>query len=142
MSDIEIIHATTVEIAGKAVLIIGPSGAGKSSLALQLMAMGAGLIADDRTQIVRQQDILIASVPSAIRGRIEARGVGLLRTNDVGPTPVALVVDLEQQEEQRLPKSHQHALLGVTLPCLHNANNTHFSAAIWISMQGSLDRSP
>ena len=34
---------------GRGLLILGPSGAGKSALALQLIALGARLVADDRT---------------------------------------------------------------------------------------------
>ncbi len=142
MPDFEVIHATTVEIAGKAVLIIGPSGSGKSSLALQLMALGAGLVADDQTQILKEKGTLVAFAPSLIRGRIEARGVGLLRVKDAGPTPISMVIDLAKTEEDRLPKPHQHSLFGITLPCLYNAKNAHFAAAIWISMHGTLDVSP
>ena len=139
MSDSEILHGTTVGVAGKGVLIIGPSGAGKSSLALQLMALGAGLVADDRTQVFKEGDLLIASVPSTIRGRIEARGVGLIQVSGAGPIPLRLVIDLGHLEKQRLPVPHYHSVLGITLPCLHNATSPHFPAAIWISMQGALD---
>jgi hypothetical protein len=42
-----VIHASAVEIGGRAVAIAGPSGAGKSSLAALLCAEGALLLADD-----------------------------------------------------------------------------------------------
>ena len=84
-----ILHATTVSVAGRGLLILGPSGAGKSALALELISRGAVLVADDRTQVVVEGDTLTASVPTAIAGLIEARGVGLLRTPEalevVGP---------------------------------------------------------
>ena len=46
-----ILHGSCVAVEGRGVLIVGPSGAGKSSLALALMALGAELVADDRTEV-------------------------------------------------------------------------------------------
>ncbi len=135
----EILHATTVAINGKAVLIVGPSGSGKSSLALQLLTFGAGLVADDRTQVSLDCETLIASVPSTIEGLIEARGVGLIRMPDVGPAPVHLVIDMLQTENQRLPEAHHHSVLGIALPCLHNAPSPHFAAAVWLYVNGTLN---
>lgn len=83
------LHATTVAIEGRGLVILGPSGAGKSTLALELMATGAVLVADDRTDLARQGDALIASVPQALAGRIEARGIGILGAREYGPVPVA-----------------------------------------------------
>ena len=40
----ETLHATTVAIGGRAVLIEGPSGSGKSDLALRLIDRGARLV--------------------------------------------------------------------------------------------------
>lgn len=133
----DILHATTVAIAGRGVLIIGPSGAGKSSLALQLMALGADLVADDRTQVTRDMDQVIANVPETIAGQIEARGVGILNVDAAGPTALGLVVDLSQTETQRLPLAHTHEVLGVPLPCLHNAVGVHFPSAILLYMKMS-----
>ena len=137
----EIVHATTVSIEGKGVLILGPSGSGKSSLALQLIALGAGLVADDRTEITRERGILTAIAPHAIQGMIEARGVGILRLPDAGPTLLTLVIDLSQPAAPRLPKAQEHTMLGVTLPCLHPAPSPHFAAAIWLYVRGTLDSS-
>ena len=41
------IHGTALEIDGKGVLIIGKSKSGKSTTAIQLIALGSKLIADD-----------------------------------------------------------------------------------------------
>src|SRR5680860_706999 len=49
----EVLHATSIAINGCGVLIRGAPGSGKSSLALQLMALGGVLIADDRTHVSR-----------------------------------------------------------------------------------------
>jgi hypothetical protein len=41
------LHASAVEVGGRALAIVGPSGAGKSTLAALLCAQGARLVADD-----------------------------------------------------------------------------------------------
>lgn len=130
------LHASCVAIDGRGVLILGPSGAGKSALALHLIALGAKLVADDRTDVMRSGDEVIASVPENIRGLIEARYVGILRLEDHGPVPLALVVDLAHTEIQRLPERHSHQVQGVTLPCFHKCDSPHFPAAIHLYISG------
>jgi HPr kinase/phosphorylase len=124
------LHGTTVAWGPRAALILGASGRGKSALALQLMAWGAHLIADDRTLISRVGGDLIASCPPALAGLIEARGVGLLQAVPAPPCPVALVIDLDQPEPDRLPPRRNVTFLGLALPLLHNPGSDHFPAAI------------
>lgn len=125
-----IIHATTISVEGRAALIVGPSGAGKSSLALQLIAMGAHLVADDRTVLERQNDAILARPPDTIAGLIEARGVGLLSIEFDSAVPVALVVDLSRREAERLPEKRSYEVLGIKFPCLLHAPSPHFAASI------------
>lgn len=124
------IHATTVAHAGKAVVIRGASGSGKSALALQLIALGARLVADDRTLLSRRNEQVIASCPSPIAGRIEARGIGILAVPTSGPCPVALVVDMDTEEAERLPPHRHTTIEGITLPLQRNVKMPHFPAAI------------
>ena len=112
----EVIHASCVKVGDRAVLILGASGAGKSTLALALMAVGGMLVADDRTLIRRAGGLLLADCPAEIRGRIEARGIGILRAEAAGVTPVGLVVDLDRREDRRLPPPRHVVLAGVALP--------------------------
>ncbi|MEX3316559.1 HPr kinase/phosphorylase [Sulfitobacter sp. PS-8MA] len=135
----DILHASCVTIAGRGLLILGASGAGKSALALQLMALGATLVADDRTTVERAGGQVIASAPARIKGLIEARYMGLLRVTDFGPVPLALVVDLDQTEHQRLPAPHSHLVQGVALPCYHKCDSAHFPAALHLYMTSSMD---
>lgn len=136
-SDPTLVHATTVSINGQGVLILGPSGAGKSALALQLIALGAVLVADDQTRLTCQRGKVIADAPPAIAGMIEARGLGIINLPHEGPTPVSLVVDMGQVERKRLPDPHQHQIAGQMLPCLHKVEGPHFPGAITLYIKGT-----
>ncbi|WP_025051331.1 HPr kinase/phosphorylase [Sulfitobacter noctilucae] len=138
----ETLHATAISVGGRAALILGASGAGKSTLALQLICYGAVLVADDRTTLHVNGTKLIASVPPALEGRIEARGVGLLELPQAGPAPVALVVDLDREEPDRLPRPHDYSVLGVTLPCLWHPDTGDFAAAVLLCLRHGIPRHP
>ena len=114
----ETVHATTVAIGGRAVLIAGPSGSGKSDLALRLLERGFTLVSDDRTVVRRDGERLIASAPPAIAGKLEVRGLGIVEVDRVDDVPVALLVELTS-DIQRLPDdSRARPLLGVPLPLI------------------------
>lgn len=130
------LHATCVAFEGKGILISGPSGSGKSSLALELLALGADLIADDRTIITPAAGKIIASSPSSIAGLIEARGVGILRVQHVEAAPVVLTVDMLNVETKRLPEKHSMTVLDIQVPCLHNVKAPYFPAAILAYVRG------
>lgn len=117
MSETELIHATTVAIGGRGVLIAGPPGSGKSDLALRLIDRGAVLIADDQTEVRREVDAVLASAPSTIAGRMEVRGVGIADLSFVGDVPVALAVTLSNAID-RLPHPATRIVAGVPIPHL------------------------
>ena len=133
---VETVHASCVALAGRAALILGAAGRGKSGLALRLVALGAGLVADDRTRLWRADDRVMAEAPDTIRGRIEARGFGILRLPPpAGPHPLALVIDLDQDETDRLPPPRETRIRGVTLPLVHGCGHAHFPAAILLYLK-------
>ena len=112
-------------------MVLGASGTGKSSLALHLMALGATLVADDRTIAsgANNGDVLL-SAPEATRGRIEARGVGILQAETEQNVLLALVVDLDRPERDRLPPDRTIEVLGKNFPVLNNPGSLHFPHAI------------
>lgn len=130
------LHASTVAIGGAGLMILGPSGAGKSTLALQLMAVGAALVADDRTDLHRRGDHVLASCPATILGQIEARGIGILSAKAVGPVRLGLIVDLGAPSDDRLPQSRSHDVLGVALPLVSGPYQPHLYAALRQLMLG------
>lgn len=133
-SDTVTVHASSVAAMGRAVLILGRSGAGKSALALQLMALGARLVADDRTILTATPEGLVASAPAAIRGRIEARFVGLLTADPVDAAPVVLAVDLDRAETERLPPAREARFLDCPVPLLHRVDRPYFPATILLHL--------
>ncbi len=124
------LYAGCVAFQGRGLLILGPSGSGKSALALQMMAYGATLVADDRTEVQNQSGSLIARCPEAIRGLIEARGIGLLNADTLPFVRLALAIDLGHADAARLPQSHYIPLLGVTLDLVRAQPSAHLAAAL------------
>lgn len=109
------LHGSAVAFEGRGLLILGLSGAGKSALALGLMALGGRLVADDRVILARRGAAIIASAPLALRGTIEARGVGLLRAEPLREAPIVLVADLDHAPAARMPQLREITYLGVQI---------------------------
>lgn len=124
------VHASTVAFADRGVIILGASGSGKSALALELLALGGVLVADDRTIVTRRGAALIADCPAAIQGQIEARFVGILTVPFQGAVPLSLAVNLDRIESQRLPPVRHWSYAGVQIPMLHKVAQGYFPAAI------------
>jgi serine kinase of HPr protein (carbohydrate metabolism regulator) len=133
----ETVHASTVAVDGRAVLITGPSGSGKSDLTLRLLDRGFTLVSDDQTLVRRSGDRLVASAPATIAGKLEIRGIGIVDMDIVKDVPVALIVELAS-EIQRLPDdSRERPILGVSLPLI-NVDAMTASAASKVAL--GLDR--
>ena len=112
----ETVHASTVALDGRAVLISGSSGSGKSDLALRLLDRGFALVSDDQTVVKKQGDALLASAPPSIAGKMEVRGIGILDMDHVDDVPVALVVELTGDIERLPYDSRERLFLGVPIP--------------------------
>lgn len=116
------IHATAIAIDEQGILLRGPSGAGKSDLALRLIEQGAQLISDDRVELVKKGNDLLAYAPTTIEGLLEVRHVGIIRLQNLGATPIRMVVDLvPTQQLERLPEKQMCHLEGVDLPAIRLA---------------------
>lgn len=112
------VHATTVAIEGRGILLRGGAGAGKSDLALRLMAEGAELVADDRTVLTAEDGAVLASAPSELAGLLEVRGVGLLSRPYRKTAALALVADLDAPVP-RLPEAGRtEEVEGIALPVM------------------------
>jgi HPr kinase/phosphorylase len=130
-----VVHASAVAVEDRGLLILGPSGAGKSALALQMIALGAVLIADDATGIEAGADGPRLSCPDAIACRIEARGLGLLRLPVAGPTRARLVLRLAPDAAARLPQPASILLCDVRLPLLTARAASHLASALFLALR-------
>jgi hypothetical protein len=90
------------------ILLLGDSGAGKSDVTLRLIAMGAELVADDRTDLFILRGRLHARAPKAITGLMEVRGLGILELPHARSARVALAVTLVSKVA-RLPAHGNYA---------------------------------
>ena len=131
------VHASSVAIDGRAVLITGRSGSGKSDLALRLLDRGFTLVSDDQTLVRRVGDRLIASAPPTIAGKLEIRGVGIVEVPTSSDVPVALLVELASDIERLPDDSSERQILGVALPMV-NIDAMTASAASKVAI--ALDR--
>ena len=119
------VHATAVVSGDRGILIRGPSGSGKSRLALDLILAGragqippALLIGDDRVRLtVNGDDLIVAGVPE-LAGKIEIRGLGIRSIGFARQAPVAVVVDLDAADAERLPSPQalKTTLFGQEIP--------------------------
>ncbi|MBM9596300.1 HPr kinase/phosphorylase [Roseitranquillus sediminis] len=133
-----VVHGTTVAVDAAALLIRGPAGSGKSSLALQMIALGASLVSDDRTLIEAPDDgPPVARPPQAIAGLIEARGIGVLHVAHRTRARLCAVVDLSESEMDRMPPLRVTHLVGRDVPLILRAEGPAFAAALVQLLRGA-----
>lgn len=122
-------HAVLLDILGLGVLLTGESGIGKSECALDLVARGHRLVADDTVEIrCRGGAILVGRCPELTRHHVEVRGLGVVNVTDLfgvsatrSSKRVELVVHLERWDParayERLGLDAQFIdILGVAVP--------------------------
>jgi serine kinase of HPr protein (carbohydrate metabolism regulator) len=114
----ESVHASSVAVDGRAILITGPSGSGKSDLALRLIDRGFNLVSDDQTIVRRAGDRLIATAPPTIAGKLEIRGIGIIEMDAQADVPVALIVELTTDFARLPDDGRERQLLGVSVPLI------------------------
>ena len=114
------IYGSCVSIKNQGVLFLGDSGSGKSDIVLRLIAENkAFLVADDRVDIKVIKKKGIATAPKNIKGLLEVRGVGIIKTKSKKSTSIQLVVKLTQKTLERMPKEDFYELCGIKIPLIY-----------------------
>ena len=110
------IHSTSVVIEDLGLLIRGKSGSGKSDLALRLIDSGATLISDDLTICKKIGDYLYLYPHSKTKGLLEVREIGIMTVPYVENIKLTLVVELVEEEFERIPEMMSCSILGMKFP--------------------------
>ena len=131
-------HGTAVAFGSAGLLITGRTGAGKSSLALELMALGASLVADDHVVLTRKPEGLLMSAPTTLEGKIEARGIGILKC-DATPAWLRIVVDMDHAETGRLPELQEIAISGERVRLFRRVETPAFASMLYVLLKGGLE---
>jgi HPr kinase/phosphorylase len=130
------VHGTAVAMGGQGLLIMGASGTGKSALALAMIGLGAQLISDDQTALSLAKGDVVLSCPNPeMAGVIEARGIGLMHAEAIVSAPLALVVDLDLQETDRLPPRRSVTVLGCVIDLVYGHQSPTFPVALMLQLR-------
>jgi len=120
-----LIHANSLQIADKGLLIIGGSGTGKSTISLELIDRAqyffkkpAALISDDFTEISACDHQHIEAVaPSELKGLIEIRGAGIFHIAHNDSVVLTHAVTLGESAA-RFPESHFYSFNNIAIPMI------------------------
>ena len=133
-----IMHATCVDVNGSGVLIVGRSGSGKSSLAINLLALGSKLVADDQCELMRKNNGFRISKPASLPKSIEIRGVGLVSVPMVKETSLDWVVNMDEVEKERMPTPRFTEIGGFRVPTVFGKEMDGLASRIYVLVSNAL----
>ena len=131
-------HATCVDINGSGVLILGRSGSGKSSLAINLIALGSKLVADDQCKLVKKNNSFRIFKPASLPNSIEVRGIGLVSVPTVVETRLDWVVNMDEAETERMPDLRFTEVGGYRVPTVFGKNMEDLASRIYVLVSNTL----
>lgn len=118
------LHGTAIVVGAIGLLFTGPSGSGKTMTALQCLwraqsrGWHAGLIADDRVELVHASGVVIMRAPPPIAGLVEIRGSGVVAARRQEQAVLRLVVapGVPSGIDRVPPEGETMAVNGAKLP--------------------------
>ena len=97
------LHGVALKVDNVGILIAGKPGIGKSALALELLAQGHQLVADDHVELSVLGRQLIARCPERISGMLHSRELGMIDVRKLysknawlPEMVVEMIIDLQQ----------------------------------------------
>lgn len=119
------LHGVLIEIFGLGVLLAGRSGVGKSELALEMLARGHRLVADDAAEFELAGDgRVVGRCPPLLYGFLEVRGLGVLHVGRMFGEPALraskaldLILRLHAVGDYADPPDRLHGRRRDTLVC-------------------------
>ena len=133
-----IMHATCVDVNGSGVLIVGRSGSGKSRLAINLLALGSTLVADDQCELVRKNNRFRISKPASLPKSIEIRGVGLVSVPMINETSLDWIVNMDELEKERMPIPRFTEIGGFRVPTVFGKDMDDLASRIYVLVSKTL----
>ena len=127
-----------MDINGSGVLIVGSSGSGKSSLAINLLALGSKLVADDQCELVKKNNRLRVSKPASLPKSIEIRGIGLVSVPMVVETSLDWVVNMDEAEKKRMPDLRFTEIDGYKIPTVFGKNMDDLASRVYVLVSNTL----
>ena len=127
-----------MDINGSGVLIVGSSGSGKSSLAINLLALGSKLVADDQCELVKKNNRFSVSKPTSLPNSIEIRGIGLVSVPMAVETRLDWVVNMDEAEPQRMPDLRFTEIGGYRVPTVFGKNMDELASRIYVLVSNAL----
>ena len=131
------VHGTAIAVNERGLLIIGASGSGKSGLGLELICLGAQLVADDQVLLSQSNTGVCMHAPHSITNQIEARFVGIITSPAVRFADLHYVVDLDATCSNRLPERETVVVLGQSVPFLRGGGVPNLAASLFILLRNS-----
>ena len=127
-----------MDINGSGVLILGRSGSGKSSLAINLIALGSKLVADDQCKLVKKNNSFRIFKPASLPNSIEVRGIGLVSVPTVVETRLDWVVNMDEAETERMPDLRFTEIGGYRVPTVFGKNMEELASRIYVLVSNTL----
>jgi HPr kinase/phosphorylase len=131
------VHGTAIAVGGRGFLIVGSSGAGKSGLALQMIALDAELISDDQVLLERVGVDVEMTAPAPLGNLIEARFIGVLKTDASRSAVLRHVIDMDKEPEARMPQLQHSEVLGVRIDLINGRNVPNLASILMILGRGA-----